>query len=62
MRAGVPNKASGGGVPSEAFMCLVFLCVRRSLLSYLSKFYYYDPEEEMYLSIKSIRAALRAHT
>ncbi|XP_051939220.1 suppressor of cytokine signaling 7 isoform X2 [Hippocampus zosterae] len=34
----------------------------RSLLSYLSKFYYYDPEEEMYLSIRSIRAALRAHT
>ncbi|XP_077427649.1 suppressor of cytokine signaling 7 isoform X2 [Vanacampus margaritifer] len=34
----------------------------RSLVSYLSKFYYYDPEEEMYLSIKSIRAALEAHT
>ncbi|XP_077379948.1 suppressor of cytokine signaling 7 isoform X2 [Festucalex cinctus] len=33
-----------------------------SLVSYLSKFYYYDPEEEMYLSIKSIRAALEAHT
>ncbi|XP_054636281.1 suppressor of cytokine signaling 7 isoform X1 [Dunckerocampus dactyliophorus] len=30
----------------------------RPLISYLSKFYYYDPEEEMYLSIKSIRAAL----
>ncbi|XP_012725264.2 suppressor of cytokine signaling 7 isoform X1 [Fundulus heteroclitus] len=27
----------------------------RSLISYLSKFYYYDPEEEMYLSINSIR-------
>ncbi|XP_063331814.1 suppressor of cytokine signaling 7 isoform X3 [Pelmatolapia mariae] len=27
----------------------------RPLISYLSKFYYYDPEEEMYLSIKSIR-------
>ncbi|XP_036066620.1 suppressor of cytokine signaling 7 isoform X2 [Oryzias melastigma] len=25
----------------------------RPLISYLSKFYYYDPEEEMYLSIKS---------
>ncbi|XP_061130186.1 suppressor of cytokine signaling 7 [Syngnathus typhle] len=34
----------------------------RSLVSYLSKFYYYDPEEEMYLSIKSIRAALEVHT
>ncbi|XP_019720060.1 suppressor of cytokine signaling 7 [Hippocampus comes] len=34
----------------------------RSLLSYLSKFYYYDPEEEMYPSVRSIRAALRAHT
>ncbi|XP_077574202.1 suppressor of cytokine signaling 7 isoform X1 [Stigmatopora nigra] len=33
-----------------------------SLVSYLSKFYYYDPEEEMYLSIKSIRAALEAQT
>ncbi|XP_063739030.1 suppressor of cytokine signaling 7 isoform X2 [Eleginops maclovinus] len=27
----------------------------RPLISYLSKFYYYDPEEETYLSIKSIR-------
>ncbi|XP_033181228.1 suppressor of cytokine signaling 7 [Mastacembelus armatus] len=27
----------------------------RPLISYLSKFYYYDPEEEMYLSIKSTR-------
>uniref|UniRef100_A0A8C5GN61 Suppressor of cytokine signaling 7 n=1 Tax=Gouania willdenowi TaxID=441366 RepID=A0A8C5GN61_GOUWI len=27
----------------------------RPLISYLCKFYYYDPEEEMYLSIKSIR-------
>ncbi|XP_047222531.1 suppressor of cytokine signaling 7 isoform X2 [Girardinichthys multiradiatus] len=27
----------------------------RSLISYLSKFYYYEPEEEMYLSINSIR-------
>ncbi|XP_075994587.1 suppressor of cytokine signaling 7 [Genypterus blacodes] len=26
----------------------------RPLISYLSKFYYYDPEEEMYMSIKSI--------
>ncbi|XP_054607849.2 suppressor of cytokine signaling 7 isoform X2 [Nothobranchius furzeri] len=25
------------------------------LISYLSKFYYYDPEEEMYLSVKHIR-------
>ncbi|XP_061626226.1 suppressor of cytokine signaling 7 isoform X2 [Phyllopteryx taeniolatus] len=34
----------------------------RSLVSYLSKFYYYDPEEEMYLSIKSIRPTLEVHT
>uniref|UniRef100_A0A667ZV14 Suppressor of cytokine signaling 7 n=1 Tax=Myripristis murdjan TaxID=586833 RepID=A0A667ZV14_9TELE len=27
----------------------------RPLISYLRKFYYYDPEEEMYLSIKSVR-------
>ncbi|KAI9529230.1 hypothetical protein NQZ68_013537 [Dissostichus eleginoides] len=27
----------------------------RPLISYLSKFYYYDPEEETYLSIKSVR-------
>ncbi|XP_071765105.1 suppressor of cytokine signaling 7 [Centroberyx gerrardi] len=27
----------------------------KPLISYLRKFYYYDPEEEMYLSIKSIR-------
>nr|XP_020443875.1 suppressor of cytokine signaling 7 isoform X2 [Monopterus albus] len=32
----------------------------RPLISYLSKFYYYDPEEEMYLSIKSIRKVVGA--
>uniref|UniRef100_A0A3Q3X7K3 Suppressor of cytokine signaling 7 n=1 Tax=Mola mola TaxID=94237 RepID=A0A3Q3X7K3_MOLML len=32
----------------------------RTLISYLSKFYYYDPEEEMYLSIKSIRRVVGA--
>ncbi|XP_051241377.1 suppressor of cytokine signaling 7 isoform X1 [Dicentrarchus labrax] len=32
----------------------------RPLISYLSKFYYYDPEEEMYLSIKSIRRVVGA--
>ncbi|XP_059193362.1 suppressor of cytokine signaling 7 [Centropristis striata] len=32
----------------------------RPLISYLSKFYYYDPEEEMYLSIKSIRRTVGA--
>uniref|UniRef100_A0A3B3HZM9 Suppressor of cytokine signaling 7 n=1 Tax=Oryzias latipes TaxID=8090 RepID=A0A3B3HZM9_ORYLA len=32
----------------------------RPLISYLSKFYYYDPEEEMYLSIKSIRGVVGA--
>nr|XP_046230911.1 suppressor of cytokine signaling 7 [Scatophagus argus] len=32
----------------------------RPLISYLSKFYYYDPEEEMYLSIKSIRQVVGA--
>ncbi|XP_049428283.1 suppressor of cytokine signaling 7 isoform X2 [Epinephelus fuscoguttatus] len=32
----------------------------RPLISYLSKFYYYDPEEETYLSIKSIRRAVGA--
>lgn len=30
----------------------------RPLISYLSKFYYYDPEEEMYLSIRSIRTVV----
>ncbi|XP_034043794.1 suppressor of cytokine signaling 7 [Thalassophryne amazonica] len=30
----------------------------RPLISYLSKFYYYDPEEEMYVSIKSVRAVV----
>ncbi|XP_029988466.1 suppressor of cytokine signaling 7 isoform X2 [Sphaeramia orbicularis] len=30
----------------------------RPLISYLSKFYYYDPEEEMYLSVKRIRAVV----
>ncbi|KAM7394710.1 hypothetical protein PAMP_021496 [Pampus punctatissimus] len=34
--------------------------IRLPLISYLSKFYYYDPEEEMYLSIKSIRRAVGA--
>ncbi|XP_056264358.1 suppressor of cytokine signaling 7 isoform X2 [Pseudoliparis swirei] len=32
----------------------------RPLISYLSKFYYYDPEEETYLSIKSIRKVVGA--
>ncbi|KAL6111133.1 socs7 [Pungitius sinensis] len=32
----------------------------RPLISYLSKFYYYDPEEETYLSIKSIRRVVGA--
>uniref|UniRef100_A0A665U170 Suppressor of cytokine signaling 7 n=2 Tax=Echeneis naucrates TaxID=173247 RepID=A0A665U170_ECHNA len=32
----------------------------RPLISYLSKFYYYDPEEEMYLSIKSTRRVVGA--
>uniref|UniRef100_A0A3Q3AKX8 Suppressor of cytokine signaling 7 n=1 Tax=Kryptolebias marmoratus TaxID=37003 RepID=A0A3Q3AKX8_KRYMA len=32
----------------------------RPLISYLSKFYYYDPEEEMYLSIKRIRRVVGA--
>ncbi|XP_015256946.1 PREDICTED: suppressor of cytokine signaling 7-like [Cyprinodon variegatus] len=32
----------------------------RSLISYLSKFYYYDPEEEMYLSINNIRRVVRS--
>ncbi|XP_041641827.1 suppressor of cytokine signaling 7 [Cheilinus undulatus] len=32
----------------------------RPLISYLSKFYYYDPEEEMYLSIKTIRRVMGA--
>ncbi|KAL2086902.1 hypothetical protein ACEWY4_017961 [Coilia grayii] len=30
----------------------------KPLIAYLSKFYYYDPEEEMYLSIKGIRQAM----
>lgn len=34
----------------------------RPLISYLSKFYYYDPEEEMYMSVKSVRAAEEAET
>lgn len=29
----------------------------RPLIVYLRKFYYYDPEEEMYLSIKGMRQA-----
>uniref|UniRef100_A0A3B5KPD7 Suppressor of cytokine signaling 7 n=1 Tax=Takifugu rubripes TaxID=31033 RepID=A0A3B5KPD7_TAKRU len=32
----------------------------RPLISYLSKFYYYDPEEEVYLSIKSIHRVVGA--
>lgn len=32
-----------------------FLFCSRPLISYLKKFYYYDPEEEMYLSIKGMR-------
>ncbi|XP_053271791.1 suppressor of cytokine signaling 7 [Pleuronectes platessa] len=32
----------------------------RPLISYLSKFYYYDPEEEMYVSIKNIQRVVGA--
>ncbi|XP_072319196.1 suppressor of cytokine signaling 7 isoform X2 [Eucyclogobius newberryi] len=32
----------------------------RPLISYLSKFYYYDPEEEMYMSVKSVRSTKEA--
>lgn len=39
---------------------IVFFLLSRPLISYLSKFYYYDPEEEMYLSIKSIRRVVGA--
>ena len=37
-------------------MICVCVCVFvfRPLISYLRKFYYYDPEEETYLSFKSI--------
>lgn len=42
------------------FHYLSFLPVYRPLISYLSKFYYYDPEEEMYLSIKRIRRVVDA--
>lgn len=35
-------------------MLLLPFC-SRPLISYLKKFYYYDPEEEMYLSIKGMR-------
>ncbi|XP_063060048.1 suppressor of cytokine signaling 7 [Engraulis encrasicolus] len=30
----------------------------KPLIAYLSKFYYYDPEEEMYLSVRGIRRAM----
>ncbi|MBN3318312.1 SOCS7 protein, partial [Atractosteus spatula] len=32
----------------------------KPLITYLRKFYYYDPEEEMYLSLKEARSSLRA--
>ncbi|KAK7930096.1 hypothetical protein WMY93_006491 [Mugilogobius chulae] len=34
----------------------------RPLISYLSKFYYYDPEEEMYMSVKSVRSTEETET
>lgn len=53
--------------PASAQLCLESadslpcVCVfSRPLISYLSKFYYYDPEEEMYLSIKSIQRVVGA--
>lgn len=53
----------------RVFLCMcVCACVRliiiilslRSLIDYLRKFYYYDPEEEMYLSIKEARRGMGA--
>lgn len=38
----------------------LFFLRSRPLISYLSKFYYYDPEEEVYLSIKSIHRVVGA--
>ncbi len=34
----------------------------RPLIVYLRKFYYYDPEEEMYLSIKGMRVEQEAES
>ncbi|XP_066555008.1 suppressor of cytokine signaling 7 isoform X2 [Amia ocellicauda] len=34
----------------------------KPLITYLRKFYYYDPEEEMYLSLKEARSSLRAES
>lgn len=39
---------------------LLFFPPSRPLISYLSKFYYYDPEEEAYLSIRSIHRVVGA--
>lgn len=34
-------------------ICVYPSCViRRPLISYIRKFYYYDPQEEVYLSLK----------
>lgn len=49
----------GHHLPQAAHEPLFFLR-SRPLISYLSKFYYYDPEEEVYLSIKSIHRVVGA--
>lgn len=36
------------------WICFCSFC-SRPLIAYLKKFYYYDPEEEMYLSVKGMR-------
>lgn len=46
--------------PTENRNWSILFKLPRPLISYLSKFYYYDPEEEVYLSIKSLRRAVRA--
>lgn len=33
-------------------LCVFLLCFYRPLISYIRKFYYYDPQEEVYLSLK----------
>lgn len=50
-------------LPTKCLKRLTFIFFHlRPLIVYLRKFYYYDPEEEMYLSIKGMRVEQEAES
>lgn len=55
MKEGGREEGSAVTVPEKCpskWYTLCLLVSRRPLISYIRKFYYYDPQEEVYLSLK----------